>query len=254
MPEAAGSNLPLSPPRKFLCDLLHFARQVPAVPILRRLRLAEVAAARAAASPAPDWGVLFLKAFAFVSAATPELRRAYVRFPTPHLYEYPATTVSVALERPCAGEEAVFFAPVPQPERYSLHELDALLRHLRACPVEDVASFRLSLRLGHWPRPLRRLACWAALQSPRLRARFLGTAGFCTQPGLSGSSLQPLALLTSTLNYGSVDDSGAADVYLVYDHRVLDGASAARALAELESVLTHEILAELRYCRGLDAA
>jgi pyruvate/2-oxoglutarate dehydrogenase complex dihydrolipoamide acyltransferase (E2) component len=35
-------------------------------------------------------------------------------------------------------------------------------------------------------------------------------------------------------------------VRITYDHRVLDGATVARALAELERVLTHEILTELR--------
>jgi hypothetical protein len=44
------------------------------------------------------------------------------------------------------------------------------------------------------------------------------------------------------------------DVRLVYDHRVLDGALIARALADLERVLHHEILVELRYLRAADAA
>jgi hypothetical protein len=36
------------------------------------------------------------------------------------------------------------------------------------------------------------------------------------------------------------------DVRLIYDHRVLDGASVARALKSLEMTLTGEILDELR--------
>jgi hypothetical protein len=254
MSEAVGRRLSLSPPRRFLCELLHFTRKVPAASLLRRMRLAEVAAARAAADPRPSWSAVFLKAFAFVTASLPELRRAYVRFPTPHLYEHPATVLTVALERPHAGEQALFFARLPQPQQHSLHELDALLRHLSDCPVEDIAEFRRALRLGRWPLPLRRVACWFGLATPARRERLLGTAGFHTQPGLSGSSPQPLALLTGTLNYGVVEENGETDVRLNYDPRVFDGGTAARALGELESVLTHEILAELRYCRGLDAA
>ena len=254
MPEAVGRRLTLSPPRRFLCELLHRARKVPAMSVVRRLRLAEVAAARAAADPRPGWAAVFLKAFAVVTASTPELRRAYARFPVPHLCEQPATTVAVALERSHAGEQVPFIAQVPQPQQHSLHELDALLRRLSECPVGEVACFRRALWLGRWPQPWRRLACWLALSTPERRARFLGTAGFCAQPGVSGSPSQPLALLTSTLNYGVVEDSGEVEVYLVYDQRVFDAITAGRALGELESVLTHEILAELRYCRGLDAA
>jgi hypothetical protein len=222
--------------------------------VLRRMRLAEVAAARAAAQPRPSWAAVFLKAFAFITASTPELRRAYTRFPIPQLHEHGDTAIAVAVERPHGGEQVTFFARLPRPQQHSLSELDTLLSRLGACPVEEVAEFRRALRLGGWPRPLRRLACWFGVSAPERRARFLGTAGFWTQPGLAGSSPQPLALLTCTLNYGVVEESGEADVYLLYDQRVFDAVTAARALADMESVLTHEILAELRYCRGLDAA
>ena len=253
MPEMPARKQSLSPPRRFLCELLHFARKVPAMAVLRRVRVAEVAAARAAAHPRPSWAAVFLKAFAFVTASTPELRRAYVRFPRPPLHEIPDPTIAVALERPHADEQVTFFTRLLQPQHHSLHELDALLRRLGECPAEEVACFRRALRLGRWPLPLRRLACWLALSTPERRARFLGTAGFWVQPGLCGASPQPLALLTGTLTYG-VEENGEAEVRLVYDQRVCDGSTAARALAELESVLTHEILAELRYYRALEAA
>jgi pyruvate/2-oxoglutarate dehydrogenase complex dihydrolipoamide acyltransferase (E2) component len=60
--------------------------------------------------------------------------------------------------------------------------------------------------------------------------------------------------LTSTLNYGVIAPDGSVDVRLTYDHRVLDGATVARALADLERVLNCEILAELRYLRCAEAA
>ncbi len=41
------------------------------------------------------------------------------------------------------------------------------------------------------------------------------------------------------------DDEGNVNVRIVYDHRVLDGATVARALARLEEVLTGEIAVEL---------
>jgi hypothetical protein len=82
----------------------------------------------------------------------------------------------------------------------------------------------------------------------------MGTYGVSVYAGLGAASLHPLSVLTSTLNYGVVEPDGAVDVRIIYDHRVLDGASVARALADLERVLTHEILAEVRYLRSVDAA
>src|SRR4051812_47899127 len=99
MAQPEGVYLPLSRPRRFMCDLLHFAVQVPSVPVQRRLRLAEVAAVRAAAQPRPSWCALFTKAYAFVCLSYPQLRRAYVSFPWARLYEHPRNVAMLAIER-----------------------------------------------------------------------------------------------------------------------------------------------------------
>jgi hypothetical protein len=52
--------------------------------------------------------------------------------------------------------------------------------------------------------------------------------------------------LTTALNYGVIGPDGDVDVRIIYDHRVLDGATVARALVDLEAVLSQEVFAELR--------
>ncbi len=255
MPQPTGRNIRLSLPRRFVCDLLHFAHRVPTVPVQRRMNLAEVVAARRAAAPRPSWVALFTKAYAFVAAARPELRRSYLSFPTPHLYEHPVSVASVAVERRFGDEDAVFFGHITQPENRGLPELDAKLRELKERPVESVGAFRKALRVSALPRPLRRLAWWVGLNAwGRKRAQFLGTFGVSVYAGLGAASLHPLSPLTTALNYGVIDADGSVDVRLVYDHRVLDGATVARALQDLERVLTCEIVAELRYLRDVEAA
>src|SRR5436309_223391 len=69
MTQPAGRNVPLSVSRRFIGDVVHFARQMPTVPLQRRMRLAPVAAARAAALPKPGWCAIFLKAYSFGAAA-----------------------------------------------------------------------------------------------------------------------------------------------------------------------------------------
>src|SRR5262249_3292868 len=64
MSHAVGRYLPLSPARRFVGDLVHFAKQVPTVPMQRRMSLADVVAARKAAPNRPSWCSIFAKAFA----------------------------------------------------------------------------------------------------------------------------------------------------------------------------------------------
>ena len=47
------------------------------------------------------------------------------------------------------------------------------------------------------------------------------------------------------MNYGVMDERGQITVRLVYDHRIVDGAVVARALATMEALLTGPILDEL---------
>jgi hypothetical protein len=255
MPQPVGRNLPLSLPRRFICDLVHFAHRVPTVPVERRMDLSAVAAARQVARPRPSWCALFTKAYAFVAATRPELRRAYLSFPTPRLYEHPVSVASVAVERRLGDEDAVFFAHLAGPDKLGLRELDEKLRQFKEEPLERFGSFRRVLLLSRLPLPLRRLAWWFGLNCwGRKRAHYLGTYGVSVYSGLGAASLHPLSPLTTTLNYGVIAADGTVDVRIIYDHRVLDGATVARALHDLERALTGEILNELRYLRAVDAA
>jgi hypothetical protein len=210
------------------------------------MNLARVAAARAAANPRPSWCAVFTKAYGLVVAARPELRRDYLSFPWPHLYEHREGVSTVSVERPYGEETAVFFVPMQSPDCLSLARIDARLRHCKESPAGGVGSFRRQQLLGRIPGPLRRCLWWLLLNClPRKRAKFLGTFGVTVYAGLGASSLHPLSVLSTTLNYGVMDADGSLDVRLVYDHRVLDGATVARALADLENVLNGPIADEL---------
>jgi hypothetical protein len=255
MLEPTGRNLPLSLPRRFVCDLVHFARKVPSVPVQRRMNLAPLAAVRQAAHPRPSWCAIFTKAYAFVCAARPELRRAYLAFPRPHLYEHPENVASVAVERSYRDEDAIFFGHLRSPEQQGLLELDGHLRRYKEDPIESFGLFRRVLWTTRLPRPLRRFLWWFGLNvSGRKRAKHLGTFGVSVYSGLGAASLHPLSPMTTTLNYGVIEPDGSVDVRLIYDHRVLDGSTIARALLDLERVLLNEILIEMRYFQALDAA
>jgi len=250
-----GIRRSLSLPRRYLCDLIHFARLVPTVPVQRRMHLAAVAAARSAAGPRPSWHALFTKAYAQVAQAWPVLRCAYLSFPYAHLYEHPVSVAAVALERRCLDEHAIFFAPISRPETLSLPELDCLLRRFKEQALEKIGPFRRCLQLTRLPRMVRRWLWWYTLNaSGQKRAHTLGTWTVIAYPGLGAEPLHPLSPLSTTLSYGVVAPDGAVDVRITYDARLLDGPTVARLLEELERVLTHEVLAELRYLEALPEA
>jgi hypothetical protein len=242
MGEPYGRTLPLSLPRRLIIDLMHFAAQVPSVPVQRRMNLASLAAARLHAKPRPGWCALFIKAYARVAEKWPQLRQAYLDFPWPHLYEHPVSVASVAIERRVGEENAVLFAQVRGAEQHTPEQLESFLRECKELPVECIGTFRRALRVSRLPRFLRRFLWWLGLNySGYKRARNLGTFAVSVYSGLGAEGLHPLSPLTTTLNYGVIAEDGTVDVRIIYDHRVLDGATVARVLADLEVVLNEEL-------------
>jgi hypothetical protein len=241
-----GRSLRLSLQRRLVCDLLHFARQVPSVPVQRQMKLREVVRARRCCLERPSWVAIFAKAFGLVAAEQASLRRAYLRFPTGHLYEHPQSVASIAMSREYQGEQAVFFVRLRGPERQDIDDLDSHLRRYKNSALDRISAVRRALRITRMPRPLRRLAWWYGLNvSGSRRARLFGTFGISAYSSLGVESLHPIAPLTTVLNYGPIAADGTVAVRLIYDHRVLDGAEVGKGLCRLEEIMFEVITKEL---------
>ena len=238
-------SIVLSPQRRFVGDLLRAARGIPTVPVQRRMNLAPLADARAACPSRPGWTALFLLAYARVAQAVPPLRRAYVTFPTARLVEYPVSLANLAVERDYRGETGVFVGRIKDPASMTVGEVHERVRAFQTVPVEECGDFRRNLALARLPWPLRRLAWYVALNVPRQRGNYVGTFGVSVYSALGAESLHPISPCTTTLTYGVMDAGGAVDVRIVYDHRVLDGATVARALEMLEAELNGGVAREL---------
>jgi hypothetical protein len=255
MPPPTNRHVPLSPSRRLVCDVMHFSQKVPLVMVRRRMHLGDVVLARKAAKPRPSWFAVFIKAYAVVALRWPELRRSYMTIPWPRLFEHARNIASVPIERYIGEEPVVCYVPFPSPEERSLAELDAIIVHHKERPIKEISFFRTQLWMSRLPQPLRRLIWWLGLNLwGRVRAYFYGTFGV-TSVGTFGADVVTLqSPLTSTLTYGAFDPDGSVTVSLCFDHRVMDGALPARALAELEGVLKTLILEELRACGVATAA
>jgi hypothetical protein len=105
------------------------------------------------------------------------------------------------------------------------------------------------------PVPIRQAGWWFVKNTSGVRhAETLGTFGVSSLAGWGALDAMPLSVWTMALSYGPLSRDGSMDVCLRYDPRVRDAVTVARALADLEDVLTGEIVNELGYLRGLEAA
>jgi hypothetical protein len=247
MSQPVGRRVSISLPRRFMSDLAHFGMKTPLSTAQRLMRLAPLVAARSLAEPRPGWCAIFTRAYGLVAAKQPELRWAYIPLPWAHFYEHPYSIASVAIERDYGDEKAVFFGHIRAPETQSLAAIENHLRRYKEAPLEEIALFRRVLYTCRLPRFLRRLLWTYGISlSGHRRSRFLGTFGISVTSSLGASTQHLLTPITTALNYDILQPDGTLAVRLTYDHRVLDGGTAARALAELEEVLHTTILDEVR--------
>jgi pyruvate/2-oxoglutarate dehydrogenase complex dihydrolipoamide acyltransferase (E2) component len=237
--------IPLSLPRRMVIDLLYFARAIPTVPVQKRMALGPLKAARAACRERPRWTIVFTKAYALMAEEFPEFRRAYVKLPWPHLYEYPRSNAAVIVERDYRGEPGLFSIAVKDPARQSLLAIGRQLDRDSSVPPESIKDVRRAMQIARLPLPLRRTLWWICLNFARQRGNYFGTFGISVYSALKAESLHPLSPLTTLLNYGVMDEAGMLDVRIIYDHRVMNGATVARALARLEDILNSAIRDEV---------
>jgi hypothetical protein len=249
--EPSGRSHSVSYFRRLVIDLTHFSAKVPSVTIERRMDLAPLVAAREACVPPPSWSAIFTKAYAMVAARTAALRTSYMTFPWPRFYEHPGNIATLNIDRQLAGERVVLYVLVASPESRSLYEIDAVIRDHQEQPVDSLPSYRAAVRLSRVPWPVRRFIWWGGLNVfGALRCHHFGTFGFTSLGALGASLTHMVPLLTSTVHYGMFDTAGTLAMRLSFDHRVIDGATAAQALADMEEVLRGAIADE---CRGFTA-
>lgn len=224
---------------------MRFSIGIPRVTVQRQMNLRPLLEARRACDPRPSWTVLFLKGYARLSMEIPDLRRAYIKFPRHQLYEYPESVASIAHEREYEGERIVLLSTIKGPEQRPVPELEKLIHEARSLPIAQIKEFRRSLKLARAPALLRWSLMWLGLNLGRKRARYFGTFQLSVYSGLGAESLNPLTPLTTLLNYGPIDENGSVTVRIHYDHRVMDGASIARALERFERILNGEVADEI---------
>jgi hypothetical protein len=240
-----GTVRKISMPRRLVADLMHASIRVPFVSLTRTLNIRPLLEDRALAAQSPGWAAIFVKAFSLVAREQPILRTLYAKWPWPSFYELPRSVTMVAIARVEDGQDCVLPQKVPDAATMPLAEVDALIRHAKDAPVDEVPSFRKILRVTRLPLPLRRLFWSIGLNFGRQRANWFGNFGVTSVAAYGAGELHALSPGPYIVSYGVEHDQGI-DVVIRWDHRICDAALIAKALTRLEQVLNSEIAAELR--------
>jgi len=240
-----GRNIPVSVARRLIIDSMWASRKVPIIHVIRRVAIPNLVAVRRKLVERPAWPAIFGKAFAMVAAETPQLRRAFFRWPWPRFHEFPESTIAIAIDTQALGNTGVMTVRIRKPEAVPAKTLSADLRRATADPLAS-KSVRLMVKTSRYPFFIRRLLWWACVNIPRMRRHAIGTFGLTSVAHLGATLGRIISPASFVLTYGPLQDDGSLEVGLSFDHRIIDGALAARALARLEEILNSSILAELR--------
>jgi hypothetical protein len=241
-----GTVRKISLPRRLVADLMHASIRVPFVSLRRTFDIQPLLEARALAAQPPGWAAIFVKAFCLVAKEQPVLRTLYAKWPWPHFYELPRSVAMVAIARVEDGQDCVLPQKVPAADQLALTEVDALIRHAKEAPIDQVPAFRKILRTTKLVLPLRRLFWLVGLNFGRQRANYFGSFGVTSVAAFGGGELHALSPGPFVLSYGVVEPDRTIDVVVRWDHRITDAALIAKAMTRLEQVLNTEIAAELR--------
>jgi hypothetical protein len=246
-----GNSVPVSAGRRLVNDFLRQSRHVPLVTLRRDFYVPALVAARGEARLKHSWIVLFAKAFGLAAKRHVHLRRNWLTFPWARIYEHPNSECVVLVERDWHGEEIVLGAKVRAPEDTPLSEIDGHIRRFRGEPVLSISPFRQMLRIARYPAILRRFVFWSSLNwSGNKRCKRFGTFLVSSLGNYGSELLAPHVPLTSYLTFGPITADGHVAVALAFDHRVMDGRHAARALEDIERIMNTTVLMELRLAQS----
>ncbi|MBX3421205.1 MAG: hypothetical protein KF752_06575 [Pirellulaceae bacterium] len=238
--------------RAIVLDVIRCASKVPSFPVERSFQMFRLAEARHQCATRISWTALFARAYGLASRVHPQLRHVFVAWPWARIYQSPECVLSIAVNRQVDGGERLFFGRMRHPDQRCLTELQA---DLDAFQNGDPARvFRSQWRGAKLPSAVRRVCWWWRMDVDfRNRARRVGTGSISALAGQGVTNRLHPCLLTSSLSYGPIEADGHCLVTLQCDHRLLDGAAAARALNSIDQHLNGQVLNELLVIAGSQA-
>lgn len=242
-----GRRISLSPARKFVVDYLRYARNVPSQPLVRVCDVRDVNELRRSLPERIGWSAIMIRAYSLLAQRHPKLRRVLMTWPWNHLYEHPHEVCRVAVTRTIDDEECLYFHRIEQPENLSLPEIQKAISDGQTKSIDEVPIFAVHRAFCRLPAILRRPIWWLSMNvSGAWRSAVSGTFGLTTVASMGGMSIHPPTMGNLVLSSAPIQDDGRMRITFVYDHRVHDGNTIAKALKDFEGILHNEMCGELK--------
>lgn len=238
--------------RSIVLDVLHCASKVPSFPVERKIDVSLIEAARQDTRLRISWTAIFCRAYGLASREHSQLRLMYLSWPWPRMYQSPRCVIAIAVNRRLPEGERLFFGRVSNPDTRSLIEIQQDLNRFQSEPPPQV--FKSQWVGAKMPRVVRRLVWWWRTDVDyKNRARRVGTGSISTLAGQGVTNRLHPCMMTSSLSFGPIESDGCSLVTLQCDHRIMDGAAAARALNGICQSLSTQVRQELQEIRSESA-
>ncbi|GGL05880.1 2-oxo acid dehydrogenase subunit E2 [Streptomyces flaveus] len=162
----------------------------------------------------------------------------------PRVMRFGSVTAKLALDRTVDGERTVLSALLPGLEDASLAEIQRNVDRYRGQEAAQLPEFKGVRMLGRLPVPLGRAAFAAVLRDPCRRPAVFGTVsvsslghsdvdGFHSAGGTAVTLCAGRILDRPVVRDGRIEPAPVMRLGLTFDHRVIDGATAADVLSDL---------------------
>ena len=190
---------------------------------------------------------LLLKAIAIAQRSHPDTRTSMMPFG--RTVTFNNIVAGFTVERFIGSQPALFFGAIEEPDTKSIAEISSELRAHAEADLEKIWGLDLQNKFTWMPWFLRRLILWIGVQNPAIRLKCLGATFGLSSLGKFGlTAMIPPCVTTSTFGVGTVEQrpvvrDGKVEIRkmmtltLNFDHRMLDGAPAARFLADIQKLM-----------------
>ncbi|MBY0357475.1 MAG: 2-oxo acid dehydrogenase subunit E2 [Candidatus Obscuribacterales bacterium] len=188
-----------------------------------------------------------LKAISIAQKSHPDTRT--VMLPFGRTATFNEVVAGFTVERFIGSQPALFFGAIQKPDTKTVGQISEELRAHAEADFEEVCQLDLQHRFTGMPWYLRRIVLWFGMRYPSFRLKCMGATFGLSSLGKFGlSAMIPPCVTTSTFGVGTVEarpvvKDGEIQIRkmmtltLNFDHRLIDGAPAARFLDDIKTLL-----------------
>ena len=169
--------------------------------------------------------------------------------PDGRLVRFNKVRAQFTVERFIDEEPALFFGDIANPDSKDIHTISEELRMHGTEPIDKLPQLEIEHRFSRYPWIVRQIIIYFGLRIPSMRLKYMGATFGISSLGKYGcrNVISP-CVITSMFCVGEVEDRPVAvngkvevrpqlSLVLNFDHRVIDGAAAARFVKDIIDLL-----------------